>query len=94
MTKDDLIMAHDNLQRELADYKRLNQKDKHELIKSNISKIRKIEELEKEVLSHKEFIWKLKHEKFESVIKKKDGLEILNSIADIVAEFENLEGEE
>lgn len=32
-----LMMAHDNLQRELADIKQLMGKDKHALIKSNIS---------------------------------------------------------
>lgn len=46
--KETLMMAHDNMSRELADYKRLNQKDKHELIKANINHIRKIEELEGE----------------------------------------------
>mgnify|MGYP001477453489 CR=1 FL=1 len=32
-----LMMAHDNLQRELVEIKRLMGKDKHALIKSNIS---------------------------------------------------------
>ena len=47
MIKDDLIMAHDNLQRELADIKRLIGKDKHALIKANIALNRRVEELER-----------------------------------------------
>ena len=45
---DDLSMAHDNLQRELADIKRLMGKDKHALIKSNINLNIRAERLQKE----------------------------------------------
>ena len=43
-----LMMAHDNLQRELVEIKRLMGKDKHALIKSNISLNKKVQELEGE----------------------------------------------
>jgi len=43
---DDLSMAHDNLQRELSDVKRLMSKDKHELIKANIALNKRVRELE------------------------------------------------
>lgn len=43
-----LMMAHDNLQRELVEIKRLMGKDKHALIKSNISLNKKVQELESE----------------------------------------------
>jgi len=45
---DDLSMAHDNLQRELSDIKRLMSKDKHALIKSNINLNIRAERLQKE----------------------------------------------
>lgn len=45
---DDLSMAHDNLQRELSDIKRLMGKDKHELIKANIALNKQVQELERE----------------------------------------------
>ena len=41
-----LMMAHDNLQRELSDIKRLIGKDKHELIKANIALNKRVQELE------------------------------------------------
>lgn len=49
-----LMTAHDNLQRELSDIKRLMGKDKHALIKSNIALNKKVQELEEdyEYLSH------------------------------------------
>ena len=50
-----LMMAHDNLQRELSDIKRLMGKDKHALIKNNIALNRKVKELERD----KEELYKL-----------------------------------
>lgn len=41
-----LMMAHDNLQRELVEIKRLMGKDKHELIKANIALNKRVQELE------------------------------------------------
>ena len=46
---DDLSMAHDNLQRELADIKQRLGKDKHELIKSNIALNKRVQGLERDV---------------------------------------------
>ena len=43
-----LMMAHDNLQRELSDVKRLMGKAKHELIKANIALNKRVQELEEE----------------------------------------------
>lgn len=45
-TIDDLSMAHDNLQRELADIKQHIGKDKHVLIKRNIALNKRVQELE------------------------------------------------
>src|SRR5690625_4656576 len=44
-----LMMAHDNLQRELSDVKRLMGKAKHELIKANIALNRRVQELENHI---------------------------------------------
>jgi|SRR5690625_1255378 len=44
-----LMMAHDNLQRELLEIKRLMGKDKHELIKANIALNRRVQELENHI---------------------------------------------
>lgn len=52
--RETLMMAHDNLSRELADIKRLIGKDKHELIKANVNHIKRIGKLEKQNKRYRE----------------------------------------
>lgn len=82
-----LMMAHDNLQRELSDIKRLMSKDKHALIKSNISLNKKVQELK----VHKEIYYKA----LEKIGDPKNGWNPLAIEARIAIEkVGNLEGEE
>lgn len=76
MSKEDLMMAHDNLNRELAEYKRLVSRDKHELIKSNINHIKRIKKLEDQNKHYREAI-----EKF---------FQLEGSHAEIVQQAENI----
>src|SRR5690625_4972659 len=62
-----LMMAHDNLQRELADIKRLMGKDKHALIKANIAFNKRVQELEKRLKIYQKRSW---FEDYERVAKQ------------------------
>ena len=98
---DDLSMAHDNLHRELADIKRLIGKDKHALIKSNISLNKKVQELESKVkqLNREALtlnsIKKRYKEALDIIVVHADDPDAVRDIySELVIKMDRLEGEE
>ena len=96
-----LMMAHDNLQRELSDIKRLIGKDKHALIKILIARNREVSKLRDVIRQDSERVQELKVHKdiyyktLEKIGDPKNGWNPLAIEARIAIEkVGNLEGEQ